>query len=162
MLVGSPKPLTLAQQHVNLRSNPVSAGEGRVCAGRLTWRYETSPSPLSRTYGIRIKVQHDLFPNVYVESPDLHLLADGRRLPHVYEQDPVRLCLYLPGTREWRRWMRIDQTVVPWTALWLFYFEDWLASGEWKGGGRHPPEGEPARHRSPSRATARGGARNWA
>lgn len=44
--------------------------------------------------------------------------------------------------------MRIDQTVVPWTALWLFYFEDWLASGEWKGGGQHPPEGYPARRRS--------------
>ena len=35
--------------------------------------------------------------------------------------------------------MRSDQTVVPWTSLWLFYFEDWLASNEWKGGGEHPP-----------------------
>jgi hypothetical protein len=27
---------------------------------------------------------------------------------------------------------------VPWTALWLFYFEEWLVSNEWKGGGEHP------------------------
>jgi hypothetical protein len=29
----------------------------------------------------------------------------------------------------------LDQTVVPWTSLWLFYFEDWLASnveGRWR------------------------------
>ena len=34
--------------------------------------------------------------------------------------------------------MRIDQTIVPWTALWLFYFKEWLASDDWKGGGIHP------------------------
>jgi len=34
--------------------------------------------------------------------------------------------------------MRLDQTVVPWTALWLLYFEEWLFSGEWAGGGLHP------------------------
>jgi hypothetical protein len=33
--------------------------------------------------------------------------------------------------------MRIDQTIVPWTAVWLFYFEEWLTSDEWKGGGVH-------------------------
>jgi hypothetical protein len=27
---------------------------------------------------------------------------------------------------------------LPWAAIWLFYFEEWLASGEWKGGGEHP------------------------
>ena len=27
------------------------------------------------------------------------------------------------------------QTIVPWTALWLFYFEEWLTSDDWKGGG---------------------------
>ena len=37
--------------------------------------------------------------------------------------------------------MRIDQTIVPWTALWLFYFEEWLFSDEWKGGGEHPGGG---------------------
>jgi transposase InsO family protein len=34
--------------------------------------------------------------------------------------------------------MRLDQTIVPWTSLWLFYFEDWLSEGEWRGGGEHP------------------------
>jgi hypothetical protein len=139
MQVGRSRSLTVAQQFVNLQGNPVSAGNGRLHAGRLVWTYDASPSALSRIYRIRIEMEHDLSPEVFVETPDLNLLADGRDLPHVYRQDPVRLCLYLPGTTEWRPWMRLDQTVVPWTALWLFYFEDWLSTGEWKGGGEHPP-----------------------
>lgn len=34
--------------------------------------------------------------------------------------------------------MRIDQTIVPWAVLWFFYFEEWLLSDDWKGGGMHP------------------------
>jgi hypothetical protein len=74
---------------------------------------------------------------VFIEEPDLTMLADGRKLPHVYEQKPPRLCLYMPRTCEWTSSARIDETIVPWTALWLFYFEEWLASGNWKGGGEH-------------------------
>lgn len=36
--------------------------------------------------------------------------------------------------------MRIDQTMVPWSILWLFYFEEWLVSNDWKGGGVHSGE----------------------
>jgi len=34
--------------------------------------------------------------------------------------------------------MRLDQTIVPWTSLWLFHLEEWLSSDDWKGGGEHP------------------------
>jgi hypothetical protein len=139
MQLGRPRDLTVAQQYVNLRVNPVSAGSGRLRAGRLAWVYDASPSPLSRIYRVRIEMGQDLWPEVFVEDPDLDVLAGGRDLPHVYH-NPTRLCLYLPGTREWAPWLRLDQTIAPWTALWLFYYEDWLASGEWKGGGVHPPE----------------------
>jgi hypothetical protein len=73
-----------------------------------------------------------------VEQPNLLELAGGRKLPHVYGQQPTELCLHLPRIREWSGEMRIDQTVVPWAALWLYYFEEWLVSDEWKGGGEHP------------------------
>jgi hypothetical protein len=36
--------------------------------------------------------------------------------------------------------MRIDLTFVPWTATWLYYFEKWLVSDDWKGGGEHPSD----------------------
>lgn len=137
--MGRRTPLTAAQQYVNLRANPLSSGDGVLRAGAFIWRFDASPSPLSRVYRIRIEMACDLPPRVFVDDPDIEVLAGGRDLPHVY-RNPTRLCLYLPGTQEWQPWMRLDLTIVPWTALWLFYFEDWLASGEWKGGGMHPAD----------------------
>ena len=136
MLVGRRKPLTAAQQFINLRGNPICRGEGELRAGRIIWRYTATPFPLGRDYAIRVEFGPDHQPRVLVESPDLHELAGGREIPHMYQQK--KLCLYLPRTYEWQRWMRLDQTIVPWTSLWLFYFEEWLASDDWKGGGMHP------------------------
>ncbi len=138
MLIGRRKPLTAAQQFVNLRSNPVSRGEGELRTGQLTWRYLATPSPLSRDYDMRIEFRQGGRPKIFVDGPDLHEFAGERRIPHLYQQRPPRLCLYLPHTYEWQSWMRLDQTVVPWATVWLFYFEDWLESDDWKGGGMHP------------------------
>ena len=138
MLLGRRKPLTAAQQFVNLRGNPISRGAGVLRPGQFTWRYSATPSPLSRDYDIRIEFKQDDRPEVFVDAPDLHELSKGRRVPHLYQQKPPRICLYLPKTREWQPSMRIDQTIVPWATLWLFYFEEWLASDDWKGGGLHP------------------------
>jgi hypothetical protein len=127
MKIGRRKPLTVAQQYLNLKGNPVSHGEGELNAGRLVWRYETSPSPLSRLYGVRIEFRQGSVPSVF---------------------EPPQLCLYLPRTYDWEPWMRIDQTLVPWTSLWLFYFEEWLSSDDWKGGGEHPGRNERRLRRS--------------
>lgn len=137
MTYGGRQDLTPAQQYLHLRRNPICAGEGKLGAEGLVWRYRTRPTPLSREYEIEIEFRRGDIPRVSVVSPDLSTLAEGRDLPHVYH-DPIRLCLYLPGSGEWMGCMRVDQTFVPWTAMWLFYFEEWLASDEWKGGGEHP------------------------
>lgn len=84
---------------------------------------------------------------MFIDSPDLHALADGRKLPHVYADHPPKLCLYLPRAFEWGRHLRLDRTIVPWTGLWLFYFEEWLWSDEWKGGGVHPGDVADRRNR---------------
>jgi hypothetical protein len=129
--------LTPAQQFMFLRANPICAGTGRQRASGLIWDYRDRPTPLSREYTIRIIFQRGEMPNVLVTNPELSALSNGRPMPHVYH-DPLRLCLTLPGTREWTGTMRIDQTFVPWATTWLFYFEDWLISDKWKGGGKHP------------------------
>jgi len=33
--------------------------------------------------------------------------------------------------------MMLIETVIPWSFLWLFYFEEWLVSDVWSGGGVH-------------------------
>ena len=97
--------------------------------------------PLSRVYSLRLTYrQAGPVPQVVVVNPDLTVLAEGRKLPHVYQQTPTRLCLYMPGTGQWTPDKSIAATIVPWTVLWLFYFEQWLLSNEWKGGGFHPEE----------------------
>jgi len=133
-----PRALTAAQQLVNLQGNSISIGTGILRRGRLVWDFDARPTPLSRCYRLRIVFRQDGAPQVFVIEPDLTELAEGRKLPHVYEQRPTRLCLYLPGAKEWNRSMKISETIVPWAILWLFYFEEWLASDEWKGGGVHP------------------------
>ena len=133
------KALTLPQQHLLLKGNPNCQGVGRIAAGRLVWRFDARPTVLSRRYRLRVQYYAGKNPDVFVEEPDLELLAEGRELPHVYRK-PLRLCLYTPGTGQWTPAKRIDQTIVPWTYTWLFYFEDWLAHGEWNGGGKHPGE----------------------
>jgi hypothetical protein len=136
----SRRSLTAAQQFLNLRISPIASGAGSLRAGRLVWRFAATPSPLSRQYTARIEYAHGHSPKLFIEAPDLNDLAAGRRLPHVYEQRPPRLCLYLPGTEEWHPALRLDQTIVPWTSLWLYYFEDWLVTDQWSGGGMHPDD----------------------
>jgi hypothetical protein len=140
MRLGRRRPLTPAQQYINLGANPICRGDGEIRAGRFTWRYTAIPSPVGRDYGIRLEFGQGRPPtvDVFVDAPDLRELAGGRRIPHLYRQRPPRLCLWLPKTYEWQSWMRLDQTIVPWTALWLYYFEEWLESDEWMGGGMHP------------------------
>lgn len=129
--------LTPAQQFIFLRANPICAGAGRLHATGLVWNYRDRPTPLSREYSMRVTFQRTETPKVFVMDPELSALAGGRPLPHVYH-DPLRLCLTLPVAREWTGTMRIDQTFVPWATIWLYYFEDWLITDEWKGGGKHP------------------------
>ena len=133
-----PKPLSAAQQLLSLKAGNRGEGTGILKRDKLTWDFDACPTPLSRTYNARICYRAGQPPVVFVRKPHLPTLAGGRRLPHVYQQDPTRLCLYLPDSGEWSPTMRISETFVPWTVLWLFYFEEWLATNEWKGGGVHP------------------------
>lgn len=120
-----------------LRANPIAQGAGKLSNNKLTWRFQAQPTPLSRTYDVRLEYASTGTPDVFVDGPDLQLLAEERSLPHIYH-DPTRLCLYMPGTGQWSPTKRLDQTIVPWTFIWLYYFEEWLESDEWKGGGKHP------------------------
>ena len=58
----------------------------------------------------------------------------------LYSQKKEKLCLYRPKYREWNPTQHLAKTIVPWLYLWLFYFEEWLVSNDWKGGGEHPPQ----------------------
>jgi len=131
-------PISAAKQYHALAKSTICPGQGILNRGKLTWEFSVRPTPLSRKYQLRINYKQGDTPKVFVDKPDLTSLAKGEDIPHVYQQKPTQLCLYLPGTGEWSSEQWIFKTIVPWSVLWLYFFEDWLATGEWKGGGKHP------------------------
>ncbi|BBM26263.1 TPA: hypothetical protein ACG0AS_001392 [Enterobacter hormaechei subsp. hoffmannii] len=106
------------------------------------------PVPFSRGYKIRLEYAPPSAPRCFVVSPDLKKLSDGKKIPHTYaslaSSKITQLCLYLPRERhpdkhaEWVPQYQLSETILPWASLWLFYFEQWLHSGIWEGGGAHP------------------------
>ena len=137
-----PTPIpTLAQRALELRGlglpDATLGYSGRI----LNFRAGISPGAFGRLYQCLLKVKPDgQQPDVIVLEPDLCTLADGQKIPHTYAHDGkgTRLCLWWPKGRDWLPSMRLADTFVPWTAEWLFYFELWLLTGEWSGGGQHP------------------------
>lgn len=129
--------LTLVQQAVALHQRFPTAQRPRVQADRLTWFWQVKPSPCSVTYTIRMVVQGVHGPKVHVVDPPLQRAEGEEQLPHVFEED--RLCLYYDDEFDRRRDL-LAETVVPWVSEWLFFYEQWLTTGEWHGGGIHPGE----------------------
>lgn len=113
-------------------------GKGYVKKDVLSWQGVIRPLPLSREYTIRIVYRPGTRPATFIVKPSFKDLADGRVVPHLYSQKKQKLCLFMPRYREWEPYQHISETIIPWTYLWLFYFEEWLFSNEWKGGGEHP------------------------
>jgi len=130
--------LSTAHQMLHLKK-VCPSGYGAFNRGRgLIWRYETQPTPISRNYKIRVEYQLNKPPSIFIDTPNLRELVGVNKIPHLYSQERQKLCLYKPGKGEWSSEMLLALTVLPWAELWLFYFEEWLLSGEWKGGGEHP------------------------
>lgn len=130
--------ITVAQQLMGLRRVCPDGCGGIIHVGELQWDYETQPTPISRVYMIRVRYRLEKSPEIFVISPNLRDLANGREIPHLYDQAQQKLCLYLPRRGEWSATKQLSDTVVPWTNLWLYYYEDWLQTNEWRGGGKHP------------------------
>ncbi len=101
----------------------------------VNWIGKIQPSDINQIYRIKIVHQLNKSPRVYVLSPSL--VPDGNgQIPHTYPG--ASLCLYHPRKQEWCPQMHVATTIIPWTSLWLFYYEVWQATGEWLGGGEHP------------------------
>ena len=94
---------------------------------------------MSETYLVEIDYRLGKHPDVRVLCPELVRYQD-EPLPHVYPSD--RLCLYFPNAKhmEWTPAMWLSETILPWSALWLEFYEHWALTGQWFGGGVHPKE----------------------
>jgi hypothetical protein len=137
----------LYQQVADLRAKyPGSQAQWK--RGALTWTGAIQPGPLCGTYTIRISWDgHRKRPVVRVLSPRL-AVRGGEPLPHVFPGD--ELCLCYPG--EWSPDMAIADTIIAWASEWLFFYELWLATGEWHGGGHDPTSSKAEETTRPERS----------
>ena len=153
--IPAPAP-SLAYRALELRALAVPDATVQIIGGReLQYRFSIAPSAFGRLYGCLLRMRPDSRePEVLVLGPDLNAIAANQTIPHIYEHDGpgTKLCLWWPKQREWMPLMKLTETCIPWTAEWLWYFEDWIATGEWVGGGQHP---QPKRkHRSAAEVAA--------
>lgn len=85
-----------------------------------------------------------------VENPD-------ELVPHIYgpHDDPrgTDLCLFHPASRDWTDDMLLAESIVPWAAEWLFYYEVWHVTGMW--GGEEAPHVNAPVVRDPTRCGGR-------
>lgn len=99
-------------------------------------------------YKLKIKIDSYGYCDVYIIEPKIKKF-NGENPPHVYpstskwneanqEYDELKLCLYLPGNNEYSRYDKLIESVISWSIKWTEFYELWLLTGEWFGGGEHP------------------------
>ncbi|MBN3851253.1 hypothetical protein G3N58_31190 [Paraburkholderia sp. Ac-20342] len=137
-----PRSPTLAQRELELRRLHLPESKTFWRPSRdLCFSFAIGPSAYSPLYRcLLVLPRSGVWPSLYVIKPDLVAVAHGKRPPHIYSHENGRteLCLWYPKGREWNHAMKLADTYIAWTAEWLWYFEDWLITGEWAGGGEHP------------------------
>jgi hypothetical protein len=148
MRTTSQRPLSFHLQAVGLS---IFSGRSSVEGETFTWDGELVPTGASSKYQVRIILERGYYPRSYLVSPSAREMADSvipnRNLPHVYVEEPlVQMCVFRPSKREWNSRMSLALTVVPWMSLWLSFFEDWVITDEWSGGGEHPSEADIRQH----------------
>ena len=101
------------------------SGRGRS----VSWMGTLEPIA-GHVFTIRIDYAEYGTPRVYLVDPPMR---DG--CPHTYGDG--RMCVYWPGDQENEGWQSdswIADTIIPWSATWLYYYQHWLETGEpWAG-----------------------------
>lgn len=122
----SRRPNILIQQSAMHEKFPGFRFRGQ--GGLGIWKGELQPRELSPVYTVRIAYRPGVrsWPKVRVLSPTL-----SKNAPHVYRSGD--LCLFWPKDGNWSEEMFLADTIVPWTAEWLMFYELWEETGEWLG-----------------------------
>lgn len=94
---------------------------------QLTCRGTITPSDGCDTYKIKLVYIRGRTPKVYVIDPPI----EPHPKYHIY--DGGHLCLYDPRESPWSPDMMVHETIIPWTAEWLVFYEIWKETGDWLG-----------------------------
>jgi hypothetical protein len=106
--------------------------EHQIWGKTLLSRGTIKPTAISNSYLIQLSYRIGRRPRVFVVDPPIER-RNGVRADHMYGEN--ELCVFLPGTGEWAEHKLLARTLVPWSMLWLLFYETWLITGRWDGGG---------------------------
>lgn len=134
-MVGKSNYINLARQASALKYNFPNAIISTQGDSVLTWEYILKPTSVSEEYRVKLIYTRNKGVKVYVLEPTLALAEGKKVLPHVYSTPEQRLCLFYPNGKEWNQCKYLIHTVIPWISEWLYFYEIWVGSGVWYGGG---------------------------
>ncbi|MEW6159358.1 MAG: hypothetical protein AB1813_18180 [Verrucomicrobiota bacterium] len=92
-----------------------------ICRGRI------QPTEQSDAYRVEIRYSPWNSPNVRVINPAIPFTPGA----HMYSNGT--LCLYDWREQPWQKRWHLHETIIPWTAEWLVFYELWLLTGKWRG-----------------------------
>lgn len=124
------------QHFAGLNLCPLSAkGNGKFNKKYFYWEFDAKPSIFSKVYRILLIWDFKyVAPKIFILDNELYTTEQNRKIPHLYDREKIQLCLYYPQYSEFNEMMPLCDTIIPWTYLWLQYYEEWLYSNVWKGG----------------------------
>jgi len=96
-----------------------------VCIGKV------KPTDFSSEFLIKVEYRIGAKPVISVLDPPL----SDKKIPHVYKGN--HLCVFYPPNQEWNSKKYISTTIIPFISSWLYFYEIWLVTGIWEGGGIH-------------------------
>lgn len=96
-------------------------GKTLVCRGRL------KPTENSADYRVEISYEPWGSPAVRILSPKI----EPKKELHFYKTG--NLCLYDWRNQPWQDKWHLADTIIPWAAEWLLYYEIYLLTGKWIG-----------------------------
>lgn len=125
------------RHYAGLKVCPLSSnGSGEFSKKYFYWEFDLKASTFGQIYRILIIWDFKyVAPKVYILDKKLHKIGQNRKIPHLYCREKIQLCLFYPKYKEFNELMSLCETIIPWIRLWLQYFEEWLYSNDWKGGG---------------------------
>lgn len=94
---------------------------------RLLCQGSVVPSEGCDAYKVKVSYVRGGIPEIFITDP--YIKPDTEY--HIYKEG--NLCLYDWRDMPWQSKMKIHETIIPWTAEWLVFYEIWKLTGEWHG-----------------------------
>lgn len=127
--------ISVSSQFERLKSSFPNLVVEELSKTKLIVVIQIRPDVFSREYDVKIVYETGKSVLVFIVNEKLKIAENRTKLPHVWDNELQKICLYSREGGKWSSEKSIISTVVPWASEWLFYYELWLIDGLWKGGG---------------------------